>query len=82
MRLFNRTTRKLTPTEVGRAYYETAKRVLEAIEESEAAVASFSRKSRNWKFASSSFRYRSSSRACTPIYWTWASRCRVRSMAA
>jgi DNA-binding transcriptional LysR family regulator len=42
VRLFNRTTRKLTPTEVGRAYYETAKRVLEAIEESEAAVASFS----------------------------------------
>ncbi len=42
VRLFNRTTRKLTPTEVGRAYYETAKRVLEAVEESEAAVASFS----------------------------------------
>ena len=34
VRLFNRTTRKLTPTEVGRAYYDTAKRVLEAIEES------------------------------------------------
>lgn len=42
VRLFNRTTRKLTPTEVGRAYYDTAKRVLEAVEESEAAVASFS----------------------------------------
>ena len=42
VRLFNRTTRKLTPTEIGRAYYDTAKRVLEAIEESEAAVASFS----------------------------------------
>jgi DNA-binding transcriptional LysR family regulator len=42
VRLFNRTTRRLTPTEVGRAYYDTAKRVLEAIEESEAAVASFS----------------------------------------
>lgn len=42
VRLFNRTTRKLTPTEVGRAYYDAAKRVLEAIEESEAAVASFS----------------------------------------
>jgi DNA-binding transcriptional LysR family regulator len=42
VRLFNRTTRKLTPTEVGRAYYDTAKRVLEAVEEAEAAVASFS----------------------------------------
>ena len=42
VRLFNRTTRRLTPTEVGRAYYDTAKRVLEAIEEAEAAVASFS----------------------------------------
>jgi DNA-binding transcriptional LysR family regulator len=42
VRLFNRSTRRLTPTEVGRAYYDTAKRVLEAIEESEAAVASFS----------------------------------------
>jgi DNA-binding transcriptional LysR family regulator len=42
VRLFNRTTRKLTPTEIGKVYYEAAKRVLEAIEESEAAVASFS----------------------------------------
>lgn len=46
VRLFNRTTRRLTPTEVGRAYYETAKRVLEAVEESEAAVASFSQQPR------------------------------------
>ena len=42
VRLFNRTTRKLTPTEIGRVYYEAAKRALEAIEEAEAAVASFS----------------------------------------
>jgi DNA-binding transcriptional LysR family regulator len=42
VRLFNRTTRKLTPTEIGKAYYDAAKRVLEAVEESEAAVASFS----------------------------------------
>ena len=42
VRLFNRTTRKLTPTEIGRAYYDAAKRALEAIAESEAAVASFS----------------------------------------
>lgn len=46
VRLFNRSTRRLTPTEIGRAYYETAKRVLEAIEESEAAVASFSQQPR------------------------------------
>jgi DNA-binding transcriptional LysR family regulator len=46
VRLFNRTTRKLTPTEIGRAYYDAAKRVLEAIEEAEAAVASFSMRPR------------------------------------
>jgi DNA-binding transcriptional LysR family regulator len=42
VRLFNRTTRKLTPTEIGKAYYDAAKRVLDAVDESEAAVASFS----------------------------------------
>jgi DNA-binding transcriptional LysR family regulator len=42
VRLFNRTTRRLTPTEIGLVYYDAAKRVLEAIEEAEAAVASFS----------------------------------------
>ena len=42
VRLFNRTTRKLTPTEIGKVYYDAAKRALEAIEEAEAAVASFS----------------------------------------
>lgn len=41
VRLFHRTTRRLTPTEIGRIYYDAAKRVLEAVEESEAAVASF-----------------------------------------
>lgn len=46
VRLFNRTTRKLTPTEVGRAYYDAAKRVLEAVQESESAVASFSNQPR------------------------------------
>ena len=38
MRLFNRTTRSLKPTESGRLFYEGARRVLEAIEEAEAAV--------------------------------------------
>lgn len=37
-RLFQRTTRRLTPTEQGRLFYEGARRVLEAVEEAEAAV--------------------------------------------
>jgi DNA-binding transcriptional LysR family regulator len=39
VRLFNRTTRSLQPTEQGRAFYPGALRVLEAIEEAESAVA-------------------------------------------
>jgi DNA-binding transcriptional LysR family regulator len=42
VRLFNRTTRSLTPTEVGQMFYERVKRVLETLDEAEAAVASFS----------------------------------------
>ncbi|MCW1917215.1 LysR family transcriptional regulator [Rhodobacter sp. KR11] len=38
VRLFNRTTRSLQPTENGRLFYDGAKRVLAAIEEAEAAV--------------------------------------------
>ncbi len=38
VRLFNRTTRSLQPTENGRIFYEGARKVLEAIEEAEAAV--------------------------------------------
>ncbi len=38
VRLFNRTTRSLQPTESGKLFYEGAKKVLEAIEEAEAAV--------------------------------------------
>ncbi|TMV86282.1 glycosyltransferase [Thioclava sp. BHET1] len=38
VRLFNRTTRSLKPTESGRLFYDGARRVLEAIEEAEAAV--------------------------------------------
>ncbi|MFE3837643.1 LysR substrate-binding domain-containing protein [Pseudogemmobacter sonorensis] len=38
VRLFNRTTRSLQPTENGRIFYEGATRVLEAIVEAEAAV--------------------------------------------
>jgi len=45
-RLLNRTTRHLTPTEQGRVFYEGAKKVLEAVEEAEAAVAALSGKPR------------------------------------
>ncbi|MGB8812297.1 MAG: LysR family transcriptional regulator [Paracoccaceae bacterium] len=38
VRLFNRTTRSLQPTENGRIFYEGARKVLEAIDEAEAAV--------------------------------------------
>jgi len=37
-RLFNRTTRSLQPTENGRIFYDGARRVLDAIDEAEAAV--------------------------------------------
>lgn len=39
LRLFNRTTRSLRPTENGRIFYDGAQKILEAIDEAEAAVA-------------------------------------------
>ncbi|SFD82836.1 LysR family transcriptional regulator [Roseivivax sediminis] len=42
VRLFNRTTRSLTPTEVGRVFYEETKAVLDRLDRAEAAVANFS----------------------------------------
>lgn len=42
VRLFNRTTRKIAPTEVGRAFYERALGVIELVEEAEGVVAEFS----------------------------------------
>lgn len=39
VRLFNRTTRKLQPTEPGRLFYDGARAVLAAIDEAEAAIA-------------------------------------------
>lgn len=39
LRLFNRTTRSLQPTENGRIFYEGARKILEAIDEAESAVA-------------------------------------------
>jgi DNA-binding transcriptional LysR family regulator len=41
VRLFNRTTRQLMPTEHGNVFYSGAKQVLEAITEAEAAVSRF-----------------------------------------
>lgn len=42
VRLFNRTTRSLTPTEAGRIFYDEAKEVLDRLDRAEAAVAEFS----------------------------------------
>jgi DNA-binding transcriptional LysR family regulator len=39
VRLFNRSTRKLTPTDAGRVFYERAKAVVAALEDAEAMVA-------------------------------------------
>lgn len=42
VRLFNRTTRQLTPTEHGHAFYEGAKHILEAVSAAEASVSAIS----------------------------------------
>lgn len=42
VRLFNRTTRSLTPTEVGTVFYDHARRVVDTLEEAEAIVAGYS----------------------------------------
>ncbi|WP_425046464.1 LysR family transcriptional regulator [Primorskyibacter sp. S87] len=42
VRLFNRTTRSLTPTEVGKRFYSEARKILESIEEAETVVSQFS----------------------------------------
>ena len=42
VRLFNRTTRSLTPTGVGRVFYKEAKKVLASIDTAESAIATFS----------------------------------------
>ncbi|WP_141048969.1 LysR family transcriptional regulator, partial [Brucella melitensis] len=39
VRLFNRTTRKLTPTEHGRVFFDGALKILEDVDEAEAPVA-------------------------------------------
>lgn len=44
VRLFNRTTRKLTPTEQGRIFYEGAIKIIEAVDAAEIAVAEISGK--------------------------------------
>ena len=42
VRLFNRTTRKLTPTEAGHSFYDHARHVVASVEEAEAMIAGFS----------------------------------------
>ncbi len=42
VRLLNRTTRKLVPTEIGRAFYDSARSVIESLDEAEAVVSGFS----------------------------------------
>ena len=42
VRLFNRTTRRLSPTEVGQEFYTHARRVIAALDEAEAVAAGFS----------------------------------------
>lgn len=42
VRLFNRTTRQLTPTEHGRVFYSGAKQILDAVGDAEAAVSALS----------------------------------------
>ena len=46
VRLFNRTTRSITPTEVGSVFYDEARSILTAMETAEAKVANFSAKPR------------------------------------
>jgi DNA-binding transcriptional LysR family regulator len=50
VRLFNRTTRKLQPTESGRLFYDGARNVLAAIDEAEAAIAQSTRSPRGVLF--------------------------------
>lgn len=50
VRLFNRTTRSLQPTENGRLFYDGALKVLEAIEEAEAAVSAAAQNPRGTVF--------------------------------
>ncbi len=42
VRLFNRTTRKLTPTEAGRLFYDRAREVIDALETAEATISGLS----------------------------------------
>ena len=55
VRLFNRTTRSLKPTEHGMAFYEGARRVLEAIEAAESDVAELSGHPRGTIFVGAQF---------------------------
>ncbi len=43
VRLFNRTTRKLSPTDAGHAFYDRARIVVQSLEDAEAAISDFSK---------------------------------------
>ncbi|MCK8462434.1 LysR family transcriptional regulator [Aliiroseovarius sp. S1339] len=42
VRLFNRTTRKLSPTDVGQTFYDHARQVVQTLEDAEAAISGYS----------------------------------------
>lgn len=46
VRLFNRTTRKLSATEVGQTFYDHARQVVQTLEDAEAAISGFSKSPR------------------------------------
>jgi DNA-binding transcriptional LysR family regulator len=46
VRLFNRTTRSLAPTEVGQVFYDHARRIVDALEQAEAVIAGYSNRPR------------------------------------
>lgn len=46
VRLFNRTTRKLSPTEVGTEFYQHARQVVQSVESAEAAISDYSQNPR------------------------------------
>ena len=68
VRLFNRTTRSLTPTEVGRVFYDHARQALTALDEAEAVVANFSSVA-GWCETMITVVVRSRSLRISPAFW-------------
>ena len=57
-RLFNRTTRTLTATEHGRVFYDGAKKILDAVDEAEAAIADISKNPKGMIHVTAAARHR------------------------